>query len=382
LDYESVNRAALARSSNPLFAGAAPVLLRWLKENEPENYRRIAYVLRCKDWLNYRLTDVIATDETDGSTALMNIHSKLYEFSLLDVLGIRETEGCYPQVHSSSTVIGVVTCVAERETGIPTGTPVIAGALDVLAAATGCDMLDAGQRGSVMGTTLCNYAVLSAADAQKHASIDGSVLCHTRPDTYIRLMAALSGASALDWVQREILASEPYSELERSIADIPVGSNGVLFFPYLFGERAPFRTPAASGAFLGLRGNHTKYHMARAAFEGLVMSLYDCYCHLPPSRGGITVAGGAAQNDSLCQMISDCMGTRVTRNKQKELGLAGVTRLLQTQFGDNPQQIDEQDHFDQNLNHHEQYQKLYEVFITLRKSIRPHWDLFFLRNYR
>jgi sugar (pentulose or hexulose) kinase len=374
LDYDAVNREALKHASNSLFAGAAPILLRWMKEHEPENYRRTFYVLHCKDWLNYRLTGVVATDETDASTALMDIHSKQYVFSLLDVLDIRESERCYPRVAPSSTIIGEVTSVAEQETGIPKGTPVIAGAIDVLAVAAGCDMLAPGQRGSVIGTTLCNYVVLDSDGMQEHADIRGSVLCHIHPNTYIRLMAALSGASALDWVQREVLNNISYSALETAVADIPVGSDGVLFHPYLFGERAPFRIPTASGAFFGLRAYHTKRHMARAAFEGLVLSLCDCYRNLPAAASDIIVAGGAAKNDLICQMISDCMGTRVTRSRQQELGIAGVARLLQDQFGGDPQHAATQDHFEPDPARCEQYLELYNTFTALQRAMHLFWE--------
>lgn len=373
-DYGEVNRLALEHCSSPLFTGAAPVLLRWMKDREPANYRRTAHALRCKDWLNYRLTGAVATDQTDASTALLNIHSKQYELSLLDALDIRETERCYPQIYSSSDVIGEVTGEAGRETGIPKNVPVIAGAIDVLAAATGCGLLGPGQRGSILGTMSCSYVVLDEAGARKHAGLDGSVLCHTIPGVYIRLMAALSGASSMDWVQREIFCGTPYPELEAAAGNIPVGSEGVLFHPYLFGERAPFRAPAASGAFFGLRAKHTKYHIARAAFEGLVLSLYDCYLSLPAGDGDIVIAGGAAKSGLICQMIADCIGARVTRDRQKELGIAGIIRMLRERFSGCARAAENagaQDYFEPDGTRHAQYQELYSTFINLRQGLRP-----------
>jgi sugar (pentulose or hexulose) kinase len=218
-------------------------------------------------------------------------------------------------------------------------------------------------------------------------------------------MAALSGASALDWARREILGDEPYPALEAAVADIPVGSGGVMYHPYLFGERAPFRAPTASGAFFGLRASHTKYHMARAAFEGVALSLYDCYQSLPKAEGAggadavnarsgvgvdtsaanadrgmgadageIIVAGGAASNDLLCQMISDCVGVPVTRDRRRELGVAGVARLLRERFGGGPPREEAKDHFAPNLARHEQYQALYADFTALQRAMRPFWE--------
>jgi sugar (pentulose or hexulose) kinase len=374
LDYDEINLLALEHASSPLFTGAAPVLLRWMKEYEPENYRLTAHALHCKDWLNYRLTEVIATDETDASTALLNIHSKQYEFPLLSALNITETECCYPKVYLSPDVIGEVTGKAELETGIRKGVPVIAGTIDVLAAAAGCGVLEPGQRGSILGTTLCSYVVLDEAGAKEHAGINGSVLCHNKSGAFIRLMAALSGISSLDWAQREIFGGESFRELESAIAAIPVGSGGVLFHPYLFGERAPFRIPAASGAFFGLRSGHTKYHMGRAAFEGMALSLYDCYRSLPAGTSGIIVAGGAAKSNFVCQIVSDCMGVRITRNRQQELGIAGVIRLLCKRFDLIPETTEAQDHFEPDSACHTKYEELYTVFVALQQAMRPFWE--------
>jgi sugar (pentulose or hexulose) kinase len=270
-------------------------------------------------------------------------------------------------------IIGEVTVTAEQETGITKGTPVIAGAIDVLAAAAGCGILNPGQRGSILGTTWCSYFVLDRAGAKDHAGINGSVLCHTWPGTYIRLMAALSGASSLEWMKREILNGDSYSELGPIIDKIPVGSDGVLFHPYLFGERAPFRIPTASGAFFGLRAHHTKHHIARAAFEGVVLSMYDCYRNLPDGAGEIIVAGGLARYDTICQMISDCMGVRLIRDCREELGIAGVVKLLLKSSGGTPKNADTQEPFEPDSTRHEQYQKLYAVFTALQQAMHPFW---------
>ncbi len=374
IDYDAINKTCVALGASPLFPGACPVILRWLKEYEPENYRRIAAVLHCKDWLNYRLTGQLATDQSDASTSLMNIYTKKYEFSLLEMLGIGSCQECFPRVAASDEVVGTVTGRATELLGIPKGTPVIAGAIDVLAAATGCGVTAPAQKGTVIGTTLCNYVVLDEDGARVNAGEIGSVLCHTQPGTYIRLMAALSGASALDWVRREILADEPYPQLEQEIDKLPVGSEGVFFHPYLYGERAPFRLGTASSGFFGLQACHTRYHMARAAFEGVALSLYDCYRSLPPGEEVFAVAGGAAKSDLVCQMVCDCMGEKTVRCREKELGILGVVRLLQKACGfPILSGAAERDSFFPDMEKHEQYKKLYMEFCFLKDAMLPFW---------
>lgn len=374
VDYDSLSKECVDLGTSPLFPGAAPVILCWLKKQEPENYARIAAVLHCKDWLNYRLTGRIVTEQTDASTSLLNVYTKQYEFSLLDKLGIGECRGCFPPVLNSAEIIGCVKEEAAKQTGIPAGTPVIAGSIDVLAAAAGCGITEPLQKGSIVGTTLCNYVVLDEAQAKAQAGQIGSVLCHTEPGRYIRLMAALSGASAMDWARREIFCSEPYPRLEEQISKIPIGSEGVLFHPYLYGERAPFRNADASGGFFGLRACHTKYHMARAVFEGVALSLYDCYQSLPAGQNGFVVAGGAAKSDLVCRMMCDCMGEKTVRYREKELGILGVVSLLQTATECEKQDREEEkDLFIPDMEKHQEYRKLYERFCAAKEAIAPQW---------
>lgn len=374
IDYDGINKRAVAEGVTPFFPGCGPVLLRWLKDNEPENYSRVAKALHCTDWLGYRLSDRMATDHTNASTALLDVFGKEYAYSFLDDVGIPQCRDRFPDVVAPGTFIGKVTPAAQEETGIAAGTPVLAGAIDVLAVAAGCGMLSPGQRGSIIGTTLGNYVVLDEASAREYAGEVGSVLCHILPGTYIRQMSGLSGASTLDWVRREIMGDEPYPQLEEKIAKLPVGSDGVLYHPYIYGERAPFRIAGAFGSFFGLRVHHTRYHMARAAFEGMSLSLYDCYNSLPPGTDDIVVAGGAARSGFVCQLLCDCMGTRVLRNRGKELGILGVIRLLQMALGADVTAADDPgDAFTPDMEAHSLYMELYQEYRALQTAMEPFW---------
>lgn len=373
-NFREINERCAALNTTPLFPGSAPVLLHWMKENDQDRYRRAAHVLHCKDWINYKLTGRICTDETDASTAVMNLFSKQYTPEILELSGIPEALPLFPEILPSACIIGTVSPAMADLLQFAPDVPVIAGAIDVLSVVTGCGLSSSGQCASIAGTTMGNIVVLEEQEAKKNLGSIGSVLCHTLPGLYVRQMSGLSGASALDWVRREILGEEPYPSIESHLAQIPVGSQGLLFHPYLYGERAPFALAGACGGFYGLRAHHTKYVMARAAFEGVALSMYDCYQSLPPCGNVMTLAGGAAKSDFLCGMISDCMGKTVLRRREKELGILGVCRMLETAFGLFTAPPTEEDSFLTHPEAHEQYRTLYTRFVGLREKMESVWS--------
>ncbi len=374
-ELSQINEKCIALNTTPLFSGAFPIILNWLKKNERERYKRVKWVLHCKDWINYKLTRNIATDVTDASTAVFDIFDKKYRYEILDWLDISEIKDCLPDVFLSSETVGNITKEVSRDLKIPEGVPVIAGTLDVIAAATGNYLMMPGQKGSIIGTTLANFVVLNEEEARKNMSSLGSVLCHTESGMYIRQMSALSGASNLDWIRKIMVEDMTYADLESKLSDIPIGSNGVLFLPYLYGERAPFRLPNASAVFLGLRAHHTKYDMIRAVYEGITLALHDCYQNLPRYKNVLYVAGGGAQSDLLCQAICDCEAEPVVRNQTKELGILGVCYLLQKAFGQEPKVNDQNlTHFYPNAKNHEKYLHLYECYMKYKNVMIEQWE--------
>jgi sugar (pentulose or hexulose) kinase len=170
----------ISKSSTALFAGAFPVLLKWLKQNAPSDYARIAHVLHCKDWLNFRLTDVLASDYSDQSTASIDIFTKEYVPELFDRLGIPEMKAALPTLYPSTHVLGSVTTEAEQATGIPASVPVVTGCIDVAAVALGTGMDKLGDGCCILGTTLCCELLLSAS--QVNVTIQRSAPCSVLPD--------------------------------------------------------------------------------------------------------------------------------------------------------------------------------------------------------
>jgi sugar (pentulose or hexulose) kinase len=237
----------------------------------------------------------------------------------------------------------------------------------------------------ILGTTLSSFVILEEKAARQQKVSVGSLLCHAGKGLYIRQMPALSGASSLDWVRKEIAHDEDYDSLERGMSGLPAGSGGLLFLPYLYGERAPFRKPGASGAFIGLRGGHTRYHLVRAAYEGVAMSVRDCLSHLPQASGEIFVAGGISRSNFFCQLLSDCLGAVIRRSPEKELGIKGIYRLMRGESAapagaqtDTPADAQRagfpgRDKFQPDMAGKVLFDELYSRFLATRNAVEPLW---------
>lgn len=309
------------------FAGSNAVLLRWLKEHEPENYRRGAHALHCKDWLNYRMTGRIAAEPTDAGTSLLSRVSGEYDTGMLQLLGIPEALPLLPEIVPSRSIVGRVRDGALP--GVPEGTPVIAGSLDVAAAAEGLGIRDAGQTLCILGTTFCVLRMIG--DSVSEWPRIGSILYSLSPGRSLRLLASLNGSAVLDWGRR-LFGGLEIRRAEEEASRIEPGANGLCFLPFIFGERAPFRDAAASGSFMGLRAHHERAHMLRAIYEGLAMVVRMCIDSMgscgTPEGSEVIVAGGAAGSALFCGILADLLQRSVVRRDVAEPGIEGVFSLL------------------------------------------------------
>ena len=363
----------VSRCSTALFAGAYPVILQWLKRERSSDYKRIAHVFHCKDWLNFRLTGVIASDYSDQSTASIDIFTKDYVEELFDRLDIPEMKVVLPPLYPSTHVLGSVTERAHKETGLPVGVPVVTGCIDVAAVALGVGMRNAGDGCCILGTTLCCEMLLDAAQVDV-LDTNGSALCSVLPGKYNRVMAANSGTASIDWVRSLLCPELGYAEIDQAISKVPAGSNGVLFHPYLYGERAPFRDPSACGGFYGLRADHTRMDLLRAAHEGMALSLRDCFENLPRSEGPLYLSGGGAQSDFTCQLVADTLNKTVLRPNRRELGIEGIVKTARMALENAiPEDAcNECTSFLPDAGTHRLMDKLYSEFVGLRKQA-PYW---------
>lgn len=363
-----------ARYVTPNFAGGNTLVLRWLKEREPKNYSRIAHVLHCKDYLNYQLTGEIATEASDASTAMINIFEKRYVKEGLEELGIGEAIAKMPPVLASRNITGMITPEVAMITGLPAGTPVIAGAIDVIAVCYGAGASKVKDACVILGTTLANGVVIDETQAREPYTL-GSILCHIPENTYLRLMSTLNGTESIEWARDLFMPGKTYGEIEDLIRDFEPGETGILYHPYLYGERAPVKNSYACGSFIGLRREHGAREMVRAVYEGIVLSVLDCLHHLPETGDAIIFTGGGAKSNMICQMVADATGKSVKRPKLDELGLLGIARATWEAIRSNPESFEPGfDCFEPNRDRTERYQKEYRWYVETRSGVEPFWN--------
>ncbi len=363
-------------SITPIFQGANYFILKWVKENEPVVFNRIAKVIHCKDWLNYKLTGNLATDYSDTSTSLLSSATMDYDFEVLNYLGLSESEDMFAPIRYSDEITGEISAEAALETGLKQGIPVIVGSIDITGVAAGAGAHDPGDTVIIAGTTCCVTMVLQRSQLD-YSDRRGSILCHQSRNRYLRLIAMSNGTASLDWVWKTLLPKVPLSEIEEGIDTIAIGSEGLVFQPYLYGERAPFRDPNACGAFLGLTARHTPLHLVRASYEGLTLALTQCYEALPESTSAIRISGGGAANDVFCQMISDCLGRDLLRSHIAELGLNGIVKAIRKGIGMTegvPEFQAAEDAFHPDVDRHAKYKGLSQLFKLSLPAMETWWQ--------
>ena len=233
------------------------------------------------------MTGEVSTDETDASHTFFSVHARAYDERVFDLLGITAWRRTIPVARPSAANIGVLLPAVAAEMGLPAHTPVAAGPFDVCASALGVGVLAPGDACSVLGTAGVHQVVVDAPVLEP-VNI-GYNMCHAPAHRLLRLLPTMTSTPNLQWFVREFYAPE-LAEAERTGANIwdilegtarrvPLGAQGVLYHPYIdaAGERAPFVSPHARAQFTGLSAHHSRDVMLRAVYEGVVLSVLDCY---------------------------------------------------------------------------------------------------------
>ncbi len=366
------------RAANIPFAGSFHMLLSWLKQNEKENFQKVSHIFHCKDWINFNLTGTPSGDYSDASLAGFDLFEKEFCQEIFDEMEVPEADLVLPSPVSTDTIVGRVNHRAHVQTGLPEELPVIAGSLDVCAVAHGVGVRSPGDTCVIVGTTLCTEVVIhqDQVDLQR-----GMVACHTVNDLYLSVMPTLSGTTSFDWAKKLLYPDHSYPELEEEIALIPVGSRGIIYHPYLYGERAPFRNPFARAGFYGLSAVHGRQEIMRSVYEGLALSLRDCLGTLPEAGEVLTVCGGGAVSDLLCSIIADCTGRTVRRSPWKEAGIKGIADILFQVLNEeenfpsrNKAIFPEETMFAPHTENSLKYDHLYESYEHLKNSMEGFWS--------
>lgn len=320
-------------TGNSLLPGFTLGKLLWMKKNQPEAFARIHTVLMPKDYVNFHLTGQLSADVTDASgTGVFDIRERKWNSHLIQELGIASS--WFPTVYESQDVVGRVTAAAASRTGLLEGTPVVAGAGDNPAAAIGLGVVQDGRGMISVGTSGVVFCPLSQAPTAEVAEQQNPTLhvfCHAQPGLWYGMGVTLAAGASLRWYRDAFGTGErSYDDLMDLAQQVSAGSNGLLYFPYLTGERTPLNSDSVRGAFLGVDMVHKESHFVRSVAEGVSYSLRDCLELIRPLSDGLsdmTVTGGVVHSPVWLQILTDVINETI-RVPDNSTGAAYGAALL------------------------------------------------------
>jgi xylulokinase len=335
---EITRRVGAARlieiAGNPALTGFQAPKILWLRNNEPDNYARLARVLLPKDYIRFLLTGERAADASDAAgTLLLDLRRRDYSDEILAKLEIKRD--WLPRVVEGPDVTGKLEADVAAELGLPAGLPVIAGGGDNAAAAVGTGVVRSGVVSSSIGTSGVVFAHSDSIALDPKGRLH--TFCHAVPGKYHLMAVTLSAGGAFRWLRDTLRVQLPitnnqltYDQMTSLAASTPPGAEGLIFLPYLTGERTPHLDPLARGAFVGLTARHTQAHLIRAVMEGVAFSLRD---GLDIMRGlgvpieQIRATGGGGRSPLWRQMQADIYGVEVVTLTAEEGPAYGAALL-------------------------------------------------------
>lgn len=323
-------RLAGIAGSYPITAVTASKIL-WLRDEEPENFGRVSHVLLPKDYVRLLLTGEYATDASDASgTLLLDVRSRDWSSELLDACEV--PRGWMPRVYEGPESTGTLREEVAGELGLPAGIPVAGGGGDNAAAAVGIGIVEEGLVSSSVGTSGVLFA--HADDFEPDPSGRLHAFCHSVPGAYHFMGVTQSAGGSLSWWSETV--GKGFEELVEAASAVEPGAEGLMFLPYLAGERTPHLDPRARGAFVGLTGRHGLGHMTRALMEGVVFSLNESLeimreLGLPVEE--VRAVGGGARSALWRQLQADIYEEPIRRTEVDEGPAYGAALLGGTAAG-------------------------------------------------
>jgi len=370
--------------ANPALEGFTAPKVIWLRENEPENYRKVRTLLLPKDYVRFRLTGEKATEYSDAAgTLFLDVRNRRWSKEMLEALDI--PEDILPPVYESVDVCGKVTKEAAELTGLKPGTPVVGGGADNACGATGAGVVREGRVLSSIGTS--GTVVAPSKVVQVDPEMRAHTFCHSVPGMWYVMGVVLSAGGSLRWfkdalgqlekVAEELTGVDAYDLLTKEAQRAEPGSEGLVFLPYITGERTPHRDADARGVFFGLSARHTRAHLVRAVLEGITFAMRDS---LEIIRGlGIRVeeiraTGGGAKSPFWRQLQADVYGAPVytpTNTEGPAFGAALMAGVGAGLFHDLADAADELVHIATTAEPDSERVRVYDEFYGIFRSLYP-----------
>lgn len=297
-------RAAQLTTPGPVAAGFMAASLRWLSQHEPSALERAAVCLLPKDYIVWRLTGLYATEHSDASASgLYDLRAGDWSPELLAFCGVSREH--MPPIRESAEVVGAVQQSVADEWRSGRAVPVVAGSADLPAQALGHNVVAPGTLLITVGTggQVMTPTTQTAPDPAGRYYL----FRHTLPDRHYVQAAILSAGLSLRWF-RDVLGAiddETFTQAIEEAAQGSPGADGLLFLPYLAGERSPHMNPDAAGAWIGLRLHHGRVHLMRAILEGVGFAIKDCLAMIDSTPQRVILTGGATRSPGWTQILAD-----------------------------------------------------------------------------
>jgi xylulokinase len=331
----------LELTANVMLPGFTAPKILWVRENEPQVYAQVAHILLPKDYIRYKLSGEFATEVSDASGMLVfDVRHRTWSEEVLRAMDIPME--WMPRCAESHEVTARVSPAVAGEIGLASGTPIVGGGGDNAAGAVGNGVVREGIVSASIGTSGVVFATSEKFAMEPEGKLHA--FCHALPDTWHVMGVMLSAGGSLRWHRDTISYGDPglvtksprqpgvdpYDIMLDEAAGVPAGAEGLVFLPYLTGERCPYPDPLARGAFVGLTLRHTQAHLTRAVVEGVTFGLADSL-RLVRDLGiridEVRAVGGGARSAVWRQMLADVFQTEITLINSSEGGAFGVALL-------------------------------------------------------
>ena len=312
---------------NRVFTGFAFPSLMWIRENEPDILKKVYAVMLPKDFIRYKITGEIASDVTDASsTAIFNIEKRDWAYDAIRDFGL--PDNIFPKCCESTDIAGKVTSECRKECGLKEGIPVIYGCGDQQAQSIGNGVYQEGSIISNIGTGGQISTYISGPIYDK--KLRTHTFCHALDKAYTISGATLCSGMSLNWLKNKILMVNDFKEISRMAGEIVPGCEGLIYLPYLSGERTPHMNPSAKGMFFGLTLGQDRRYLARAVMEGVAFSLRDSltiFSELGIKGDTVIASGGGAKSEEWVQIQADVFQKKVKVCEVSEQACLGACIL-------------------------------------------------------
>ncbi|MGI6070698.1 MAG: xylulokinase [Blautia sp.] len=378
--YKTISRERYHQITlNGLTTGFVLSSLLWVKEKEPENYERIYKVLLPKDYIRYQMTGEIATDISDASASLIYDTSRNdWSWEIIDKLKLERS--FFPPCYESHESAGKVTKKCSEETGLSCNTVVTYGGGDSIMQQIGNGVISEGSPWIAnIGTSCSCNCSADTPLLDKESRIN--VFSHTRKGHWMLMGANLSGGLALKWLRDHIFSQTNYQKMNLLGEQVPPGSDGLLFWPYLNGTRCPANDADTQAAFVGLTLKHDYRHMIRSVMEGIVFSMFEAasiFHDMGLSSDMLIASGGGAKGKLFREIEADVFNLPVRTNECEEqscLGAAIAAAVGTGEYDSYEEACGKMVRYSQqwqypNLENHKRYQEIFAVYHDFYKCNR------------